>query len=233
MYSTWRKIPSCHVDLDLLREVEDYVLTTAQHLNPETSKQKAFILWVFEEGGGETNLRSMDEFRGRHFYDRTTNVTLHFDTMKEPGYEIRIALGPSSASLRVATKGLADERGTAIGIGESIVEKFRHYSNWNSVYHWHELAGLLLMISAVLWFLVTVPVVPLQWAPLIKGHLVTSIALAIAWIYLFSGSRCLPYCQLKSPRNDLRARRFWKFHWAFIPGMLLALSSLVYKIVLK
>lgn len=211
MYLAERKLPSCQVTPELLREVEEYVFTAAKELG--VNLDCPWCKWHLGERAGESVLDSMKNFSGSHFHSATESVLWHLDSMgtRKPSCEIHMSLEKKGSWLTVKLSGIEDERSKAIAIAESIKEKFSAFSNRNHLFHLHPVIGGLL-----LWMVIVPVVMPGLYGRASRYFLPLLCVVGFTWLYLAIGSVLLPCAQLSTRKNDAQSARFWKLTWLFI-----------------
>lgn len=220
MYKTRRKLPSSHVTLDLLRDIEDYATRTAREFGAEVDNEdNIWSYWLFRERTGEMRRKTISDFRGEYLDNATQSIRFHFECKGDVGCEVDVSLEQSQANLTVSAWGVPEERDKAVGIAEAIRNRFSQVSNKNSIFHYHGAFGLVALL--ILLFVGGVSGKLLESSQVLQRLFITYIATTgFVWLYLAIGSIHLPYSQFATRRNESRAARFWKLNWVFVGSLL-------------
>ena len=89
-YNFKQNIPSCDVTVDLVRELEEYIVDKAQEISGEESDEICFDIKVYDKYGSET-ISSINDYGRDKFYSDVSKVEIHSCCRREFDLDIRMS----------------------------------------------------------------------------------------------------------------------------------------------
>ncbi len=211
-YRLTRSIPSCRVDRDLLKEIEEYLTKrSVKYINPE--EHNAPICEIrFEEGRGRTGTyQGVREVPRGRFDDSVRQVSLgmEFPTDYAPtssSASITFDVSRSGSKLDISLSG-QEPREEVIAIDAELQRLLDGKKTWNWLFHPDVLVAIPGMVVAIL---PAVMFLQLQTVTL-PGYLLL-VPLFLGVIYAICSS-LRPFSRFDTRRNDTKDTLFgwlWK-----------------------
>ncbi|QSI78677.1 hypothetical protein [Niveibacterium microcysteis] len=201
-----KRLPSCTVSKDLLKELETYLLAKAKTLSGgEDLEDRHFRVCIHDDLGVEA-VSNVESVPGRQFLDSTNQVTLDLDLrygkLAFPlQVEVRFDKDRTFSRLTVSYTG-DDARAVVAGLHDGIMRLILSAKNGNVFFNpspflegalWGGCSLSLLLSSIV------AKVMPTVFA-------VGAFVIALTFIYLIAGKRLRPYTAFDSPTTDRNSK---------------------------
>lgn len=181
-----KRLPSCNVNKDLLKELEAYLFARAKALAGEDVFEDGslFSIRIHDDLGVET-LSSVDAIPGGQFLDSTTQVRIELDLRYGKKsfpleVDIKFTKDRSLSNLNIFYSG-TDARSVVAGLHDGIMRLLLSSKNNNSYFNPHP------AVEGALWVVTGVPMFASSFVTTVFPNAFSFAVVLVAFMYAYPG----------------------------------------------
>jgi hypothetical protein len=130
-YSGSKGLPACNANLELMADIERYILTRWAQIKPGSEVTHSFSI---KDSLGEETMPGVAEHQVSHFLDDTKEVVLYIQNAHWSTVSINFDLDPSDSRISIRVEG-PNAQELARGIIDRILQLVKQHQNYNGLFH--------------------------------------------------------------------------------------------------
>lgn len=203
-YSLEKKLPSCSVERQLLKDLDNYIIKIAKSLCPGLTNTRDKYKFIIIDSFGEETLGNIDDFKLSYFPNDTKKVKLTFFSLYTRLFDIGIIFDLSGWESEIRIE-LEDEspREKVNGIYAEVITILRDYKTKNFIFHLYNknafVSGLFSGLAMLSIFLFGAGI-----REILKGQIKTGVFFILIFFFVpfyIISSKLKPYSTFQTRLN--------------------------------